>query len=312
VATFVQAQRLGDSTSEPALDPRPDERPPPRSLRGLLAVAGLLTLLVATVAVASRGDRAPAVGGGGPSDAFWDYVLSTYLVVGLVVFVGLVYLLAKERESLPTRRTKHRDVRQLVQLAIVMIVLFTAGRYIYDALRGGRDDEQQTATQQTRTGDGGRRGDEDARRPRERRFRWAPAIALGTLGLVSVAVLLTMRARRRSEIDEQEVADALASVLDDALADLRAERDPRRAIIAAYARMERLLAVHGVPRHPAEAPFEYLARVLVELHASAASVFELTALFERAKFSRHELDSAMKDEAIDALAAVRDELRGEA
>jgi hypothetical protein len=310
MATFVQEERLGDSTSEPALDPTPHERPPSRSLRGLLVLAGLLTLLVATVAVASRGDRVPAIGGEGPSDTLWDYVLSAYLVVGLLVFVALVYLLAKERETLPTRRTRHRDVRQLLQFAVVMIALFVAGRYIYDALRGGREDGQQSNTGQTRTTDRDRR-DEASREGRDPRFRWAPAIALGTLGLVSVAVLIAMRARRRGEIDEQEVADALASVLDDALADLRAERDPRRAIIAAYARMERLLAVHGVPRHPAEAPFEYLARVLVELRASAASVFELTALFERAKFSLHELDSGMKDEAIEALAAVRDELRGD-
>jgi hypothetical protein len=275
-------------------------------------LAGALVVLLTTVAVASRGDRVPAVGGGGPSDTLWDYLLSTYLVVGLAVFVALVYLLAKERESLPTRRTRHRDVRQLIQFAIVMVVLFVAGRYFYDFFRRVDDEAQGTTTGQTRTGDrDSRRGDERSADQRDPRFRWAPAIALGALGLVSVAVLLTMRARRRGEVDEQEVADALASVLDDALADLRAERDPRRAIIAAYARMERLLAVHGVPRHPAEAPFEYLARVLVELRASASSVFELTALFERAKFSRHELDSGMKDEAIEALAAVRDELRAD-
>jgi hypothetical protein len=309
MATFVEPMRLGDSTSEPALDPRPPERPPPRSLRGLLVLAGALTLLLATVAVASRGDRVPAIGGGGPSDTLWDYVLSTYLVVGLVVFIAIVYLLAKERETLPTRRTRHRDLRQLLQFGIVMIVLFFAGRYLYDLFREAREGGQQTTTSQTGARDRNRDREEASREARDPTFRWAPAIALGVLGLVSVAVLATMRARRRGEIDEQEVADALAAVLDDALADLRAERDVRRAIIAAYARMERLLAVHGVPRHPAEAPFEYLARVLVELQASAASVFELTALFERAKFSRHELDSGMKDEAISALAAVRDELR---
>jgi hypothetical protein len=266
-------------------------------------------LLLATVAAASRGDRVPAIGGGGPSDTLWDYVLSTYLVVGLVTFVAIVYLLAKERETLATRRTRHGAVRQLLQFALVMVVLFLAGRYLYDLLRGAREDAQQTTTGQTRTSDRNRDRDQGSREARDPSFRWAPAIALGVLGLVSVAVLATMRARRRGEIDEQEVADALAAVLDDALADLRAERDARRAIIAAYARMERLLAVHGVPRHPAEAPFEYLARVLVELRASASSVFELTALFERAKFSRHELDSGMKNEAISALAAVRDELK---
>ena len=274
----------------------------------MLALAAGLTLLLALVALASRGDRVSPAAGGGPSDSLWDYVLSTYLVVGVVVFVGLMYLLVKERETLPTRRTKHRDVRQLLQLALVIAALFVVGPYIVRAFRLG-DEREQTTPVQTRAGERTRREREQPADQREPRFRWAPVFVLGALGLASVAVFATRRARRRGEVDEAEVADALAAVLDDALADLRAERDPRRAIIAAYARMERLLAVHGVPRHPAEAPFEYLARVLVELRASATSVFELTALFERAKFSRLEVDTAMKDEAIAALAAVRDELR---
>jgi hypothetical protein len=205
------------------------------------------------------------------------------------VFVGVMFLLIKDREALPTRRSRHPGVRQLVQLAVVVAVLFLVGPRLVEIFRGG-DEEERADQTQTRDGERVPKRRDDPAAQRDPRFRWAPVIALGAL-------------------DEQEMADALAAVLDDALADLRAERDPRRAIIAAYARMERLLAVHGVPRDPAEAPFEYLARVLVQLHASASSVFELTALFERAKFSSHAVDSAMKDEALAALVAVRDELR---
>ena len=265
-------------------------------------------MLLAIVAVASRGERVSPAGGDGPSDSLWDYVLSTYLVLGAITFAGLIYVLAKERESLRTKRSKHRDLRQLFQLALVLAAVFLVGRQFYEIFNRGDDRSQGAQTQPSRTGRSSRVG-EPAARAEDRQFRWAPAIALGALGLVSVAVFATMRARRRNQVDDGTMADALAAVLEDALADLRAERDPRRAIIAAYARMERLLAVHGVPRDPAEAPFEYLGRVLVELHASAGSVFELTALFERAKFSLHEVDTAMKDEAIAALAAVRDELR---
>jgi hypothetical protein len=64
-----------------------------------------------------------------------------------------------------------------------------------------------------------------------------------------------------------------------------------------------------VPRAPAEAPFEYLGRSLVELDASADAARRLTDLFERAKFSQHEPAEEMRTEAIDALVAVRDELR---
>ncbi len=73
--------------------------------------------------------------------------------------------------------------------------------------------------------------------------------------------------------------------------------------------MERALAAAGLPRRPAEAPLEYLERALLELEASAGAVRRLTELFEWAKFSPHEPEPSMRDDAVDALAAVRDELR---
>ena len=139
------------------------------------------------------------------------------------------------------------------------------------------------------------------------RWRWAPALLLGALGLAGIVTYVALG--RGHDAAHPAVAESLAAALDEALDELEAERDPRRAVIAAYARMERLLAAHGVAREPSEAPFEYLGRVLLELETSPGAVFELTALFERAKFSDHTIDGGMKQEALDALAAVRDELR---
>jgi uncharacterized protein DUF4129 len=76
--------------------------------------------------------------------------------------------------------------------------------------------------------------------------------------------------------------------------------------------MERTLAAAGIPRRPSEAPFEFLTRALHELDASADSVTRLTDLFEWAKFSPHQPDESMRDDAIAALEAVRDELRAPA
>jgi len=103
--------------------------------------------------------------------------------------------------------------------------------------------------------------------------------------------------------------DTIAAALDESLDDLRSDPDVRRAIVAAYARMERALAAVGMPRDPAEAPLEYLERVLLSLDASAGAVRSLTDLFEWARFSHHEPEPSMRDEAVDALVAVRDELR---
>jgi hypothetical protein len=49
--------------------------------------------------------------------------------------------------------------------------------------------------------------------------------------------------------------------------------------------------------------------VLTELRVSEDAVTKLTALFERAKFSEHEIRPEAKDEAIDALVELRDQLR---
>jgi Domain of unknown function (DUF4129) len=73
--------------------------------------------------------------------------------------------------------------------------------------------------------------------------------------------------------------------------------------------MEQLFASAGLPRRPHEAPLEYLGRALGELRASGAALGRLTGLFQRAKFSSHEVDESMRTEAIEALTQVRDELR---
>jgi hypothetical protein len=122
-------------------------------------------------------------------------------------------------------------------------------------------------------------------------------------------VLAGRHAKKAPRVWRLGRGEALSLALDESIDDLRNDPDLRRAIVAAYARMEASLAQAGLPRRPSEAPFEYLDRALTALDTSAASVRRLTALFERAKFSHHEPDPAMRDEAVDALIAVRDELR---
>jgi hypothetical protein len=142
-------------------------------------------------------------------------------------------------------------------------------------------------------------------------FAWIPALIVSVLvvgGIVAAWWSATARRRARG-FDETTLAEALADVLEETLDDLRAEGDPRRAVIAAYARLERAVAAYGLPRRPAEAPLEYLARMLEELSVSRAAVQELTLLFERAKFSHHEVGIEMKEQAIAALQKVLEELR---
>jgi type II secretory pathway component PulJ len=140
-------------------------------------------------------------------------------------------------------------------------------------------------------------------------FEWPLALAIGGLLLLGGALVYVRGRRPPGALADDETLEAeLSATVETTIDDLRRERDPRRAVIAAYAQMERALARHGLRRSPAEAPLEYLARILRGLEVRESAVQMLTGLFELAKFSPHEIDAAMKDDAIAALVAMRDDL----
>jgi hypothetical protein len=109
--------------------------------------------------------------------------------------------------------------------------------------------------------------------------------------------------------EDQSLEADIVTAIETTIDDLRSERDARRAVIAAYALMERTLAAHGLARRRSEAPLEFLATILRGLRVRESAVETLTRLFEYAKFSRHDIDDAMKEEAIDALLAIREDLQ---
>lgn len=144
----------------------------------------------------------------------------------------------------------------------------------------------------------------------EPRLAWLPILVV--LGLVATAVAAHVISERRSRrrVSEREAfLEEVTGALDETLDDLRAERDPRRAVIAAYAKLERVFTATGLPRRQAETQEEYLVRFLASLEVSERAARRLTDLFERAKFSQHAVDIEMKEEAIGALEQLRDELR---
>jgi hypothetical protein len=92
--------------------------------------------------------------------------------------------------------------------------------------------------------------------------------------------------------------------------DLRAEPDPRAAILRAYGRFERVLAAARHPRAPWQTPAEFRRTTVARLPVPAPPVERLTGLFELARFSDHPVNPAARDAACDCLdeitAAVRD------
>lgn len=87
-------------------------------------------------------------------------------------------------------------------------------------------------------------------------------------------------------------------------------REPREAIIACYAAMERELAnVPGAAPQDFDTPTEVLVRA-VEQHAlHADTAVQLVNLFEEARFSPHVMNEGHREVAVNVLRLVLDELR---
>ena len=267
-----------------------------------LAAAGLL----AVAALAAHGRPLTGSRGTGPTAHFFDYVFTTLAIAAAAIGLVFAYSVLGPKWSEPAQQRSRLHLVQLllsVAAAIVVGLLLLHSRIHFGAIK--------SSTPPARESEASHRLHEQppAAGRRGARIRWDEvAIVAGLLAAAGVAAFALRKPKPRKEWRFRS-HEEIALALDESLDDLRNEPDLRRAIIAAYARMERTLAGAGIPRRPSEAPLEYLARALSELDASAAAVTRLTDLFERAKFSQHEPDERMRADAVDALEAIRDELR---
>lgn len=279
--------------------------------RRLLLSGVALTALLAAVAVASRAHRPGGGPGGGTSHAprlVFEYTASALFVlmpIGILVVLWVASL--GRRQRLLEGGAHRKQFQTLLLVCCVGIPLLFVGRHYihYHSPRQVSDPKPgQTKGVEAKDPNAG-----------DAQFQWLPAVGMASFILAAaggtVALILWKRRQGPAWEREAELAAALDEVLADTLDDLRAERDPRRAVIGAYARLERTFAAHDVARDPSETPREYVDRALDRLGVSVFAVRRLTQLYERAKFSPHEIDAAMKDDAIDALAGLRAELDSE-
>jgi len=272
--------------------------------RTLVGFALLLAALLAVVGLASRGHLgSDATRGGGlrlyAPEGVFAYVYAVFLVAGIVALP--IFFSISMSEVPDSRKRRRMRLLPFALLAIVAVALVVAARY-GDALSEALDRLELWRN-------GGSDASDAARAPRPPGVEWVPLGVVSSLVAVTGGFLGWRALVRRRRSAPEELAEQLSLVLDATLDDLRHEPDARRAIIVAYARLEETLCACGVARHRHEAPLEYLGRVLAELHVTRGPVAELTHLFERAKFSHHPIDGAMKADAIEALEHVRGELR---
>jgi hypothetical protein len=284
------------------------EGPLSRLMRALL-LGGAAVVLLMLVAVAAGGYSLR----GSSSTAASPYAIDTLATVALAVYaigavgvvIGMFYTGLDVRRGgtqLKPRRRTRAVVTIILGLALLVVI---ASGHLHFRLR------QPTPGQSADSvGAGGKqKGSSPTRKTHEPQFQPVPfALVVGGVAVAVVAFAFAERRRTRRLPANAAVADELAGALEVTLDDLRAERDPRRAVIAAYARMERALAAHGIPRRRFEAPNEYLERVLDDLTHGGRGARQLTELFERARFSTHDIDPSLKDEAIAAVESLQAEL----
>ena len=282
-----------------------------RGRAGSAALPALVVLaLVAVVAVAATGSVSRgSTESRAPSDSLLDTLFTLWILAlvagGVLLVYGLLQRKAIAREVASGRYPRFTLTSFLAFVGVLVLVFWLfrnwkpEGRALFD--EGGVFGPGNV--------DPTRPDETESLRRYEPTLSWLPVVVVAGLVLTAAIAYVAASRRSRGPRPPRELAEELAATLDDALDDLRAEADPRRAIIAAYARLERVLAANGSSRAPAETPDEYLVRVLRDLELTPDAIGRLTGLFTRAKFSHHALDAEMKESAIAALEQVRDELR---
>ena len=272
-----------------------------------------LTVLLAAVAVASHAHRPGGGAGGGashPSKLVFEYIASVAFVLFPfgVILVLWVASLGRRQRLLQRAGGARRQFAGLLAICLIGLPAALITRHFTHYDSAPQQGAVKPGLPASATGP-------EARKRADAQFQWLPALVLGSIlvaGAGGTVALVVWKRRHGAEWErEAELTAALDEVLADTLDDLRAERDPRRAVIAAYARLERTFAAHDVTREPYETAREFVDRALDRLGVSTFAVRRLTTLYERAKFSSHEIDASMKDDAIEALAGLRAELEAE-
>ena len=274
-----------------------------RLLAPALAVAAV-ALLLPVVGLASRAENAAGAPllGDDPIRVAFDVL--TYLLLmaaGLGLLVIIWVLWPRPGEQPPPLPRRRRELLTAIAMASAVAIAIwlrarTLGRLPNLVQHATGTPAGQLPTAVSRTA------------------RAAPGpdwIALAIVaGLIMAAGVLAWRLLRQSgQVRDRSALGSLQALLDDAIKDVLAEADPRRAVIAAWARAERLLAGERLPRRAAEAPFEFAARVEAELGIERVSLQRLAGLYEWARFSLNEVTPTMRQQALGELLQVRDGLR---
>jgi len=133
-------------------------------------------------------------------------------------------------------------------------------------------------------------------------------IPVGIIMLLMVGSFISsiLEARRKSSFDED--THVMSRQIKEEIEQIAGGGDPREAIIRVYSRMAEIIERHGVPDSSALTAREFASRALHILGVRPITVNRLTALFEVARYSSHEISPSMADEALNLLRQMEGEL----
>lgn len=283
--------------------------------RRRLELAALLLLVVVTagaVGAGARGGVAPAVRIGGGTLSLSIQVLAWLgIFLEALVVVAIVYILRPrsqegEDSGQPSRVFRPPPIPWYVRVAVMCFPVLALAVLLL--LGNGHPGPRSAGFQ----GSGGA-GNRIPLLPYGpgTPLSWTAFLIATAIAAAGVAALWRSSVRsRRARADRESRQRQLEGAVSQSLEALRAETDPRRAVIAAYAAMERALAVHSLGRRQSEAPGQYLQRVLGAGLQRSEEVATLAHSFEIAKFSRRPIGAEVRDAAVRALGAIRASLGG--
>jgi uncharacterized membrane protein len=277
-----------------------------RAARAVVIGAGLVVLLGLVAVATHSGFGSTGTGHGTVSHTLVSYAMTVFLIIFVCLIPVAIYLRLVQIRENPEQRASslRRNIRGFAGIAAAMVFA-----YFFHRIWPHVHLQRQTAPkipQPPQLGKGKLKL-AHASSSSSPSFEWSALwVALAIAVAVAGYFVYRVRTRTFAELEPLGLEQDVAASISDAIDDLEREPDARRAVIAAYARMEAVLGRHGLRRRVSETPIEYLRRVLTDMTAHGDAVSRLTSLFERAKFSTHEIDVSAKHEAIAALREIRD------
>ncbi|MGE0793774.1 MAG: DUF4129 domain-containing protein [Acidimicrobiia bacterium] len=280
--------------------------------RAVVAAGGLLVALVLVVVAISDPPAGLADIGdpGWVADVMMGSVAVTAIVGAIVIPVALV--LAAGGPTGPNKKLRTtkswlvRAIGPLVPLLIIFVLVAwmrQSGNRVplADTIFGSSD----VASESDGT------GEERRARPTNWAVVGLTAAGLAVLGTAAVIAIRRDGPAPPPEPEEGWERVSLAEAAQASIEVLEEEPDHRKAVIAAYARMEQLFGAAGLPRRPAETAREHVDRALDRLGAPADVVAVLAQRFEEARFSTRPIGPDARAAAVDALTRLRDEMQPE-